>query len=96
MIIQNKWILSTAGFHFPILLTTWHLSSAALITQIMARSTRMLDSRKHVPMTVRKYTTYVLPIGVFFSLTLMCGNMAYLYLSVAFIQVLKVRNKPIV
>lgn len=90
VILSNKWIISTAGFRFPIILTTWHLGAAAIITQIMARCTRLLDSRKEVPMTIRKYATSVLPIGVFFSLTLIFGNMAYLYLSVAFIQVLKV------
>lgn len=31
----------------------------------------------------------VVPIGIFFSLSLICGNLAYLYLSVAFIQMLK-------
>ena len=30
-----------------------------------------------------------MPIGVFFSLSLICGNLTYLYLSVAFIQMLK-------
>lgn len=31
----------------------------------------------------------MLPIGIFFSLSLICGNLTYLYLSVAFIQMLK-------
>lgn len=33
----------------------------------------------------------IVPIGVMFSLTLICGNLAYLTLSVSFIQMLKVR-----
>lgn len=32
----------------------------------------------------------IVPIGAFFSLSLICGNLAYLYLSVSFIQMLKV------
>lgn len=32
----------------------------------------------------------IVPIGVMFSLTLICGNLAYLTLSVSFIQMLKV------
>lgn len=32
----------------------------------------------------------IVPIGLFFSLSLICGNLAYLYLSVSFIQMLKV------
>jgi len=89
LIVFNKWILTTADFHFPIILTTWHLLFASLVTQIMARYTTLLDSRKKVPMTPRKYCTAVLPIGFFFSLSLICGNVAYVYLSVAFIQILK-------
>lgn len=33
-----------------------------------------------------------MPIGVMFSLSLILGNLAYLYLSVSFIQMLKVRH----
>jgi hypothetical protein len=73
-----------------IFLTTWHLVFATVMTQIMARFSTVLDSRKKVPMTGRVYLRAILPIGVFFSLSLICGNMTYLYLSVAFIQMLKV------
>jgi drug/metabolite transporter (DMT)-like permease len=55
----------------------------------MARTTSLLDGRHKVPMTGRLYTRAIAPIGFFFSLSLICGNMAYLYLSVAFIQMLK-------
>ena len=41
-------------------------------------------------MTGRVYLRAVVPIGLFFSLSLICGNQTYLYLSVAFIQMLKV------
>ena len=60
------------------------------MTQIMARFTHMLDSRKKVPMTGRVYLRNILPIGIMFSLSLICGNLTYLYLSVSFIQMLKV------
>ena len=42
-------------------------------------------------MTGKVYLRAIVPIGLFFSLSLICGNQAYLYLSVAFIQMLKVR-----
>jgi hypothetical protein len=45
-------------------------------------------------MTGRVYLRAIVPIGIFFSLSLICGNQAYLYLSVAFIQMLKVRSTP--
>ena len=59
------------------------------MTQLMARFSTVLDSRKKVPMTGRIYLRAIVPIGVFFSLSLICGNITYLYLSVAFIQMLK-------
>lgn len=90
IIIFNKWILDTAGFRFPIVLTTWHLAFATLMTQILARFTTVLDSRKKVPMTGKIYLRAIVPIGLMFSLSLICGNLTYLYLSVSFIQMLKV------
>ncbi len=65
---------------------------ATLMTQILARFTTILDSRKKVPMTGRVYLRTIVPIGVMFSLSLICGNLTYMYLSVSFIQMLKVRT----
>lgn len=59
------------------------------MTQIMARYTTLLDGRKTVKMTGRVYLRAIVPIGLMFSLSLICGNLTYLYLSVAFIQMLK-------
>jgi hypothetical protein len=56
----------------------------------MARTTHLLDGRFQVRMTGKVYLRAIAPIGFFFSLSLICGNMAYLTLSVAFIQMLKV------
>lgn len=61
------------------------------MTQGLARFTTVLDSRKKVPMTGKVYLRAIVPIGVMFSLSLICGNVTYLYLSVSFIQMLKVR-----
>ena len=60
------------------------------MTQVMARFTSLLDGRKTVKMTGKVYLRAIVPIGAFFSLSLICGNLTYLYLSVAFIQMLKV------
>jgi hypothetical protein len=60
------------------------------MTQGLARFTSVLDSRKKVPMTGKVYLRAIVPIGVMFSLSLICGNVTYLYLSVSFIQMLKV------
>jgi hypothetical protein len=63
---------------------------ATFMTQVLAKTTTLLDGRKTVKMTGKVYLRAILPIGFFFSLSLICGNKAYLYLSVAFIQMLKV------
>ncbi|KAJ4306904.1 hypothetical protein N0V88_000276 [Collariella sp. IMI 366227] len=89
VILFNKWILSTLEFRYPVILTTYHLTFATLMTQILARYTTLLDGRKTVKMTGRVYLRAIVPIGFFFSLSLICGNLTYLYLSVAFIQMLK-------
>ncbi len=65
------------------------------MTQVLARTTNLLDGRKTVKMTGKVYLRAILPIGFFFSLSLICGNKAYLYLSVAFIQMLKVSGRGI-
>ncbi|OAL33075.1 hypothetical protein AYO22_00160 [Fonsecaea multimorphosa] len=89
VILFNKWLLDTLGFKFPITLTAWHMLFATFMTQLLARTTTLLDGRKTVKMTGKVYLRAILPIGFFFSLSLICGNQAYLYLSVAFIQMLK-------
>ncbi|KAH7320118.1 triose-phosphate transporter family-domain-containing protein [Stachybotrys elegans] len=89
VILFNKWLLDTLKFPYPVILTTYHLTFATVVTQLMARFTTILDGRKKVKMTGRVYLRAVVPIGVFFSLSLICGNVTYLYLSVAFIQMLK-------
>ena len=76
---------------YPILLTAWHLTFSTIMTQVLARTTTLLDGRKKIKMTGRVYLRAIVPIGFAFSLSLMCGNMTYLYLSVSFIQMLKVR-----
>lgn len=67
---------------------------AAIATQVLARTTRLLNGRKSVQMTGKKYMRRVVPIGLVFSASLVCSNMPYLYLSVAFIQMLKVSAPP--
>ncbi|KAM3547741.1 hypothetical protein ARSEF4850_009832 [Beauveria asiatica] len=90
VILFNKWVLAAANFRFPLFLTTWHMTFAAAMTQLMARYTTLLDSRHRVPMDFEIYKRAILPIVILFSLSLIGGNLAYLYLSVSFIQMLKI------
>lgn len=88
-ILFNKWIIDSAGFKYPIILTCWHLVFATLATQLLARTTSLLDSRHRLPITPRLYVRTICPIGLLYSGSLVCSNLVYLYLSVAFIQMLK-------
>ena len=45
-------------------------------------------------MTSQFYVTRIMPIGLFMALTLYFGNIVYLYLTVSFIQMLKVEALP--
>ncbi|KAI5292002.1 hypothetical protein KEM52_006692, partial [Ascosphaera acerosa] len=91
VILFNKYLLDSKRrlLPFPIFLTSWHLGFASLMTQLLARTTTLLDGRKRVKMTGRVYLRAIVPIGIFFSLSLICGNKTYMYLSVSFIQMLK-------
>ncbi|KAL8948981.1 MAG: hypothetical protein Q9222_004869 [Ikaeria aurantiellina] len=82
-------LANTLTIDYPIVLTCWHLTFATIMTQIMSRTTTLLDGRKTVKMTGKIYLRAIVPIGAFFSLSLICGNVTYLYLNVAFIQMLK-------
>ncbi|AEO56352.1 hypothetical protein MYCTH_2090403 [Thermothelomyces thermophilus ATCC 42464] len=88
-ILFNKWIIDSRGFKYPVILTCWHLIFASVATQVLARTTTLLDGRKKVKMTGRTYLRAIVPIGLLYSASLVCSNMVYLYLSVAFIQMLK-------
>ncbi|KAK4151319.1 triose-phosphate transporter family-domain-containing protein [Chaetomidium leptoderma] len=86
-ILFNKWIIDNRGF--TVIITCWHLIFATFATQILARTTKLLDGRHTVKMTGRTYLRAIVPIGLLYSASLVCSNMVYLYLSVAFIQMLK-------
>lgn len=81
--------LLTLNLLLAVLLTCWHLVFATIATQILSRTTSLVDGRKKVKMTGRVYLRAVVPIGVLYSGSLVCSNLVYLYLNVAFIQMLK-------
>ncbi|KAL2760437.1 hypothetical protein ACRALDRAFT_2094427 [Sodiomyces alcalophilus JCM 7366] len=100
-IIFNKWLLDTAGFsktdnRLAVILTCWHLIFATIATQVLARTTSLLDNRHHVKMTGRLYLRAIMPIGLLYSGSLVCSNLVYIYLSVPFIQMLKSASPVVV
>lgn len=89
VIVYNKYILDNLKFPYPVFLTTFHMAFAAIGTRLLARYTTLLNGLNSVEMTMDRWTRNILPIGALFSGSLVFSNMAYLSLSVSFIQMLK-------
>ena len=90
VIIYNNYLYNTLNFKYPVFLVTYHLGFAAIGTRVLQRTTNLLDGLKDVSMTKEIFVRSILPIGLLFSGSLILSNSAYLYLSVAYIQMLKV------
>ena len=67
----------------------------AIGTRVLHRTTHLLDGTKDVHVSKELFIRSILPIGLLFSASLILSNTAYLYLSVAYIQMLKVCHPPI-
>ncbi len=84
----NKWLLVTAHFPFPYLLTTIDLSIATTALHFTAHYTHLLDN-KNFTVTRGFMFQFILPSSILFTISLCIGNQAYLYLNIAFSQMLK-------
>ncbi|KAL1949058.1 hypothetical protein VTO73DRAFT_10864 [Trametes versicolor] len=89
VIIYNNHLYNTLQFRYPVFLVTWHLTFAAIGTRVLQRTTHLVDGAKDVNMSKDMFLRSILPIGLLFSGSLILSNTAYLYLSVAYIQMLK-------
>lgn len=88
----RRYVLDTRtglGFPYPVFLTTFHMALNTVGTRLLARFTHLMDGLKDVEMTSERWYRNILPIGALFSGSLVLSNMAYLTLSVSFIQMLK-------
>lgn len=73
-------------FHYPVFLTTFHLVYATIGVRLLAKTTHLLDGLKDAQMTWDRYMRNIVPIGALFSASLVFSNLAYITLSVSFIQ----------
>eukprot|EP00271_Cylindrocystis_brebissonii_P011638 TRINITY_DN29528_c0_g1_i1.p1 TRINITY_DN29528_c0_g1~~TRINITY_DN29528_c0_g1_i1.p1 ORF type:complete len:331 (-),score=49.22 TRINITY_DN29528_c0_g1_i1:1312-2304(-) len=89
VIMFNKWVLSPKyfGFPFPIALTMIHMGFSGVVAFFLVRVFKLVLPVSN--MTLSIYLTCVVPISACFAASLWFGNAAYLYLSVAFVQMLK-------
>ncbi|KAK9024446.1 hypothetical protein V6N11_004608 [Hibiscus sabdariffa] len=94
-IFFNKWVLSSKeiNFPYPLGLTLLHMVFSSVLCFVLTKGFKILKVEEG--MTLEIYTTSVVPIGAMFSMTLWLGNTAYLYISVAFAQMLKAINLPV-
>jgi hypothetical protein len=86
LILLNKDLLSH-GFHYPMALSGLGMAFSAAASFFCCRVLRVVEAKKSL--SWHFYATKILPVGLFMALTLHFGNLVYLYLTVAFIQMLK-------
>ena len=88
IIFLNKHILSALNFKYPVLLSLMGMICSSIIS--WALCTVGLVERKNASKVTRSfYLRNIMPIGLIISLTMWTGNLAYIYISVAYIQMLK-------
>lgn len=76
-----------AGFRYPITLSGIGQAFSAIAAFVVCHVLRLVPAEK--PVSLHFFATRMLPVGFFMALTLMLGNTVYMFLSVAFIQMLK-------
>lgn len=88
-IFFNKWVLSSKqiNFPYPLGLTLLHMIFSSVLCFVLTKGFKILKVEEG--MTPEIYVSSVIPIGAMFAMTLWLGNTAYLYISVAFAQMLK-------
>ncbi|KAL0301309.1 UNVERIFIED_CONTAM: putative sugar phosphate/phosphate translocator [Sesamum radiatum] len=88
-IFFNKWVLSSKeiNFPYPLGLTLLHMVFSSALCFMLTKVLKIMKVEEG--MTPDIYISSVVPIGAMFAMTLWLGNTAYLYISVAFAQMLK-------
>ena len=86
LILLNKHILSTAGFNFPVTLVLAHMTFCSLCAVVSKLCGWITVPHLGGPLV---YCARFVPVGLCFAASLALGNAAYLFISVAFVQMLK-------
>jgi len=86
LILLNKSILSN-GFPYPMALSSLGMCFSSVASYITCHHLKLVKAKKVV--SWHFYLTRMLPVGLCMALTLHFGNLAYLHLTVSFIQILK-------
>ncbi|CAK0811311.1 unnamed protein product [Prorocentrum cordatum] len=96
-VIYNKWLFTKGGFPHPIYLTTFHMAVCfvafwfvRIAAPVAVRDSIMPDAEKVIPWDTYLYC--LLPISVLYGYCLGAGNLAFMFSSVAFLQMVKPIN----
>ncbi|TVU43479.1 hypothetical protein EJB05_09954, partial [Eragrostis curvula] len=86
---DGAWVLSSKeiNFPYPVALTLLHMVFSSVVCFAITKVFKIIKIEEG--MTTDIYISSVIPIGAMFAMTLWLGNSAYLYISVAFAQMLK-------
>lgn len=87
LIMSNKYLLTTQGFPYPMMLTATHQLSSALCSAVLTRVLRIMPLEHDV--TWAMWRQNIVGVGVTTTAALCTGTSSYLYLTVAFIEILK-------
>lgn len=87
LILVNKHLLVDLKFHYPLTVALSGMCSSFVFSYIACKR---YGISKAQGIDAAAYVRTILPIGVCMALTLHLGNLVYFYLSVSFIQMLKV------
>ena len=93
IIMLNKWIIASMGFRLPMTLSFLGMAFSFVASLALVKLTDWVP--RNVDITPAFALRRALPIGVLIAATLYFGNLAYIDLSVSFMQMLKA-STPIV
>lgn len=86
LIILNKYLMSSDGFKHPMALSSLGMISSWLLSMAACR---LGFVPAHNKVSVTYFLTRFFPVGIAMATMFYCGNRAYLYITVSFIQMLK-------
>jgi len=97
LVIVNRNIMQGCKFRYPVTLCSIGFISSSIFARLLVWSKPgSVRPEALEAFSGRSWFRIALPIGICSALSLACGNAAYLYLGVGFIQMLKALNPAIV
>ncbi|CAD7700495.1 unnamed protein product [Ostreobium quekettii] len=90
LILLNKHLMVKDGFKYPMALSGMGMVFSAIASFLACRVFKVVTLKAATNAVTTKYfLTHIMPVGFFMAATLHFGNLVYLHLTVAFIQMLK-------